>query len=226
MLKRPQHEDFEFMVEEFGPPETLAPFDDARIERFAGRIPDALLAFWQAYGLCRFWNGLLRFCDPDEFRDVVAPLVGNDSDLDPDRCHLVAYSAFAELYIWSEQYQRVFVDLKDLTVTAKVLLAAENRYDDEDRAVAFLFAGEKSDFDMNDRDGKLLYSRCRRRTGALEGDECYGFFPALLMGGEPDIGMIRRTEAKEHFAFLSQLDRPTLVRVLPNGRTEAVRQIG
>jgi len=60
MLKRPQHEDFEFMVEEFGPPETLAPFDDARIEGSPVAYPTR---FWRSGRLMACAGFGTAFCD-------------------------------------------------------------------------------------------------------------------------------------------------------------------
>lgn len=220
------HEDFQYLIEKFGDPECLRTLDEQEIERFRDRIPESLLTFWEHYGICEFWGGLLRLCHPDDMRGILRLAFGNDPELDPERCHVVAHNAFGELYIWSELFQRLFLDLVDLDLRGRVLEEPSRRIEDEDRAVAFLFAGEKRDFDRYDQHGKLLFSRCRSRLGALEADECYGFVPALLVGGEDDISNMRRVKAREHFAILAQLKKPDFVRILPNGKKELLRPIG
>ncbi|MBB4003217.1 GAD-like domain-containing protein [Aurantimonas endophytica] len=220
------HEDFQYVVEKFGEPESIRPFEPSELESFQSRVPQGLLTFWERYGLCQFWGGLLRLSQPDEMRGVLKLAFGKDAELDPDRCHVVAYSAFGELYIWSETFQRLFLSLPELRLRSRVLEDVSRRIDDEDRAVAFLFAGEKHDMDFLDKDRKLLYARCRSRLGPLETDECYGFFPTLMLGGEADIDAVRRVKALEHFAILAQIDRPTFVRILADGQVEPLRQIG
>ncbi len=219
-------DDFQVIIEEFGEPETIRPLSEEDVKRFEGRMPRALVDFYKAYGICQFWDGLLRLCDPDAMHGVLKLAFGRDHDLDPARCCVVAYSAFGELVIWSEKFQRVFLSLTDLVLRSRVLEDSSRRVPDEDRAAAFLFASGRKDYDFADSEGKLLYERCRSRHGALEHDECFGFFPALLVGGTADIGSVRRVKALEHFAILAQLDRPTFVRVLENGQTEAIRKVG
>lgn len=219
-------EDFRYIIEKFGEPERLRSLEEREIAGVRGKLPQALLGVWERYGLCQFWGGLLRLCHPEEMRGVLSLAFGDDEELDAERCHVVAYNAFGQLYIWSERFQRLFLDLVDLRLRGRVLDDPGRRIDDEDRAVAFLFAGDKEDFDRYDRHGKLLYSRCFSRLGALEADECYGFHPALMLGGEADISAIRKVKAREHFAILAQLGRPNFVRILSNGQAELVRQIG
>ncbi|WP_259779841.1 DUF1851 domain-containing protein [Aestuariispira ectoiniformans] len=76
-----------------------------------------------------------------------------------------------------------------------------------------------------DEDDKPLFARAKKKLGALEPGECYGFFPALAMGGAPKLENLKRVQALEHFLFLAQLQQFTLVDFLSRPVRE-VRLIG
>ena len=64
-----------------------------------------------------------------------------------------------------------------------------------------------------------------KETCNLELGECYGFFPALAMGGAPKLENLKRVKALVHFAFLAQLQPFTLMDYLARP-IKAIRQIG
>ncbi len=225
MLDKNINKDFNYIMAKFGNPERLE-HQAVDVNPYRGKLPNALLDLWEVYSIGQFWGGLLRFVHPADMREVLSLALGDDPQIDAARCYVVAYTAFGRLLVWSEQFQRMRVDLTDLTVRCSVLDGSFSRSDDDDRSVAFLFGGGKRDFDIADEKGRLMYDRCVTKHGALGPDECYGFLPALMLGSEANVNSVRRVKAAEHSAILAQLGRPTLVRILDGGRTEPVRRIG
>lgn len=61
---------------------------------------------------------------------------------------------------------------------------------------------------------------CQRHLG-----ECYGFFPALEIGGVSLVENTRKVKALEHFTFLAQLG-PVRLFDYSSGRQQFVRELG
>lgn len=55
--------------------------------------------------------------------------------------------------------------------------------------------------------------------------ECYGFFPALEIGGVSLVENTRKVKALEHFTFLAQLG-PVRLFDYSSGRQQFVRELG
>ncbi|MFP3393651.1 DUF1851 domain-containing protein, partial [Brevibacillus sp. SIMBA_076] len=58
--------------------------------------------------------------------------------------------------------------------------------------------------DLIGEDGRMLFSRANAKLGTLEIGECYGFFPALALGGACGLEYLKRVVAPEHFAIIAQ----------------------
>ena len=78
--------------------------------------------------------------------------------------------------------------------------------DNPDNLGAFPFFGDvKSAYNSFDENNKPLYSRSVKKYGELEPGECFGFVPALAMGGSGNLDETQRLKALEHFIIVSQL---------------------
>ena len=71
----------------------------------------------------------------------------------------------------------------------------------------------------------MLFNRAVKKYGSLEPGECFGFFPAHVLGGGGNLDDIQRIKALEHFILLAELQPLTLMKW--EGTTMVpVRQIG
>jgi hypothetical protein len=100
---------------------------------------------------------------------------------------------------------------------------------DPNRIAAGLLPVDKDEADYLDVSGEPMYDRCCELYGAPDSGECFGFFPALAIGGISGparrVENIKRVKALEHYALLAQLDTFYLTKLGPQG-FEAVRPIG
>ncbi len=71
-----------------------------------------------------------------------------------------------------------------------------------------------------------LFKRAQKKCGQLEIGECYGFVPALALGGVADIDHIKRMNAAAHFSIVAQTMNFHLIDVQSYGNSVAVRPIG
>ena len=200
------------------------------IGAWRGKLPESFLEFWQHYGLGSLAQGSFWFCKPERFVDVVESIFTGDKEIDPAKCHVFGYSAFGELYIWSEEHWTIQADLLYNTVSVSNLDKPEHKkMANFERSIwaSISFRGDKKPYlnDTYDNKEKPLYLRAKKKLGALEPGQCYGFFPALAMGGQPVLESLQRVDAEVHFSFLAELETFRLINFL-EWPAKFIRNIG
>jgi hypothetical protein len=206
------NEDFQYYLTKFGKPETYETPNNEELSAWPGHVLEPIIDFWRQYGWTSFINGQLWFPNPREFSPLMEALFKNDPEIDHKKCYLIAYSAFGTLYIWSEQFRVLRIALPEGRCFCTWI--TEEHFEGEiDRLATFPFFGDvKNGYDSEDENGKPLFKRAVKKYGALEPGECFGYVPALAMGGSGNLGEIQRVKALEHFIFVSQLQPLTLMK--------------
>jgi hypothetical protein len=189
---------FSIFLETFSDPIGHQPVPPATLDHYQGKLPNQLLTYWKDHGWCGYGGGLFWMVNPQEYEDVVAYWLAGTHFETLDTYHLIARSAFGELYLWGEETGSV------LTITAYA-----SRYID----------GAHSSTDA-ERDAKIqgllmwvmtegidldLFDSARETLGTLAPDEMYGFVPALMLGGSASLANLQRLKADVHLILLSQL---------------------
>lgn len=196
------------------------------LEQYRGKLPDILLEIWRQKGVGSWRNGLYRLCVPSDFDGLLSQIFHADQDFSHKDCHVIAYSAFGELKVWSERHWFVNISLSTSMMDCTTLIDPQKKRNPNTPVISRFFGVAKDDtLDAHDDAGKPLFARARKLLGDLEPGECYGFFPALAMGGAPTLKNLKRTPALPHFTFLAQLQPFTLMDYLARP-IKAVRQIG
>jgi hypothetical protein len=211
-------EDFEFFLERFGPAFDRRDVPAPTIARYQGKLPDQLLAYWQEHGWCGYADGLLWMVDPQEYEPALNAWIGETAFMERDAYHVIARSAFGELYFWGE---RTGASLSVLPWRSMAVpsdgspdLIAQGRADE---VLRWRFAGFKTEhFELEDSEGKPLFQRAFKRLGRLKHDEMYGFVPALALGGPATLEHLQKVRAVEHLVLLAQLSEPRVMNV-PRG---------
>lgn len=178
----------EILSEALGPLYQAILVPPQELASMVGKVPDALVELWREHGWAGYGNGLFWTIDPRHLADHLPTW-----SLMPSQSMAFGRDAFANLYLLSDgrvyQYN-VHRDERDMVAT-KLDLFFGACLDDP----AF-----RESYMWND-----LFDEAFRRCGPLERDECYGFFPALALGGSVDVDSLRRVKYLEHLEFLAQL---------------------
>ncbi len=234
------HEDFQFTIDNQGPPQDAKPLTREQVAFFKQHFPDSFYEFITIYGLGHYFDRGWWLVDPQEYRPLLALIFKADPDFDHNSCHLVGYSAFGDLRIWSEKYFTILVDLLTYEVTNQKLAPSvsniplpklENpRPITAENLVSGVIPDEKEVRELWDfPENEPMFKRCVKEHGALERGECYGFVPSLGMVGFNSkfrrVEYVKRVKALEHFCMIAQMQ--DFVLTLRNkGRKEIVRTIG
>ncbi len=191
-------------IENAGPFLDRRPASDAMLARWKGVLPDIAIDFWKQYGMVQTHGGLIQWCDPDEMSRIIRLVFGNDPDFDPDQIHVYAYSAFGSLYAWNKDFNKIEIDLTDGWVWCTKYFAPNKQSNVNLKFISALEKVTPSHHDLFDEDRVLLFDRTVAKLGRLDFGECYGFFPALSLGGATRLENLKRVKALEHFVFLAQ----------------------
>lgn len=205
-------EDFEVFIEEFGEATQRVEVPTASIEKWRGKLPDQLLKYWQQEGWCAYANGIFWTVDPDEYEDLLDEWLENTQLEQLDAFHVIARSAFGDLYACGEKTgQSVTVACSLNTIFAlKNELKTKNKDDLNLSIRSFFSVSEKKDFDLSDESGQPLFERAMVALGPLESDEMYGFELAIVLGGKMLLDNLAKVKLDVHLTILRQLATPTL----------------
>ena len=182
-----QFQDFE---DEYGTPEDCDRPREDILRNYAALLPEELLTQWRDVGRCSYRKGLLWFVDPAQFSGVIEDWI----DLPGPTPLVFLRSAFAHVYFWHEGWvYSLDVHHGSLTQVTKRVSRILTLLCDREIQTKILRVP--------------LFEEALQRLGPLSRDECYGFEPALALGGPGTVDTIRRVRMREHLAILAQLLR-------------------
>jgi len=194
-------EDFAFFLENFGPAFDRREVPEASLNRYRGKLPEQMLAYWQEHGWCGYAEGLFWTVNPEDYEALVDMLLEGTELAEQDRFHVLAKGAFGRLYLWGEATAgSLIIETYLLRYRFKV---RENLQRDLNFAAKFFFSTKKRDInDFSD-----YFEPALKKFGRLAYDELYGFVPAYPLGGSLEFNTLQRLKDVEHLMFLAQLDR-------------------
>jgi hypothetical protein len=151
-------------------------------------LPEILIQFWAEYGISRFSDGLLYFCDPVKKKSTLS-FFNFKKDVYP-----ICISSFGNV---------LFTDLDKIYFLSPIY----GWFNYNSPNFELLFEGTLIDEDfIKDVFDLRFHQRCLKKLGSLEKDEIFGFEPAIALGGnDEDINMVKKFQMDAHLAFLSQL---------------------
>jgi hypothetical protein len=169
------------------------------IDRYQGKLPKLLLEYWADHGWCGYGDGIFWIVNPQEYEGVVASWIEGTKLQERDTYHLIARSAFGDLYLFGE---KTGFSLKISSVLSRyVINNLDFRTEEMDRHLqGFLLTREVDANNYGD-----LFKPAKKKLGTLRNNEMYGFVPALMLGGPDTLDHLEKVKAVEHLTLLSQI---------------------
>ena len=191
---------FEFFLENFGPAIDRRDIAPEVLERFKGKLPNQMLAYWTEHGWCGYADGLFWTVNPEDYEPVLDAWLGDTSFVDEDALHIIARTAFGHLLIWGEKsgFTLQLFAPGSYVITQET---ATQKKDLEFSSQTFFSVQKMRPFEFDGR-----FKAALQRLGRLSRDEMYGFVPALALGGAADVTHLEKVKAVEHLVLLAQLD--------------------
>ena len=192
-------ENFEYFLKKMGPAIDKRYVPPTSIERYRGKLPDQLLTYWEEHGWCGYADGLFWTVNPQEYEPALEAWIGDTPFMEQDAYHLIARSAFGELYFWGEKTGNSI----NVFAPGFFCIPMESQ-----------LIGEKMEFGMQvffsslsrkGNDFESLFTPALKKLSRLKHDEMYGFVPALVLGGSATLNHLQKVKAIEHLVLLAQL---------------------
>lgn len=192
-------EDFAGFLDDFGPAIERRHVPLSSIDRYRGKLPDQLLAYWDQYGWCGYADGLFWTVNPQEYEPVLEAWIKDTPFMEEDVYHIIARTAFGELFFWGE---RTGSSLKIFAPGSYGIPRQSRFVGNEMNFGVQVFFGVQSR-KRNDFEG--MFVPALEKLGPLKNDEMYGFVPALALGGASSIDHLQKAKAVQHLTILAQL---------------------
>ncbi|KGS15832.1 MULTISPECIES: GAD-like domain-containing protein [Pseudomonas syringae group] len=190
---------YDLFLKKFGAAIKRQEVPKSSIAKYKGKLPDQLIYYWEEYGWSGFGNGILWIVNPQDYQSTLDQLISSAGLPQHDNYHVIARSAFGELYVWGEKSGY------SLSITSYM-----SRYSTRNST----FTGSKSDLgvkvfflSMNPEVINVadLFEPALEKLGELDSDEMYGFVPAIALGGSMELKNLQKVKVFEHLDLLSQL---------------------
>ncbi len=94
---------FSIFLETFGGQVGRQEVPESSIYRYRDKLPNQLLTYWAEHGWCGYGDGIFWTVNPQEYDAVVASWLEGTKFETFDAYHLIARSAFGDLYLWGEE---------------------------------------------------------------------------------------------------------------------------
>lgn len=193
-------------------------------ERYRGRVPDAMIEFWQQSGTGIILDGYFQFCDPDKYASIMQLVFDGDSEIEVEETHVLGFGAFGTIIAWNEVHQNVTIDLVNGQVSCQALVNGKT-YDPNIAVTSELLLLDDPPLDEYDANAEKLFKPAHSILGKLGVGRIYGFKPILALGGNRALENLSVYEALPHMAILAQAHELQLMdnAVFP---PKAIRTVG
>ncbi|ENB9664188.1 GAD-like domain-containing protein [Pseudomonas putida] len=189
---------YSLFLETFGETIGHQPVPSSVFDHYQNKLPGQLLNYWKAHGWCGYGGGLFWLVDPRKYEAVVDAWLAGTPFEAHDTYHLIARSAFGELYLWGEKTGAI------LTLAAYhsrfFLSAPSSSSEERDSKIQSLLV-----WAMTENIDLGLFDEARETLGELTVDEMYAFVPALVLGGPAKLSRLQRLDSEVHLILLSQM---------------------
>lgn len=193
----------------FGPINDFVAVPENSIRYYECRLPPQLIEYWRSIGWAGFADGLFWLVNPADYDDVVALWLAGSPFEGHDRYHVIARSAFGELFLWGE---KTADSLTIHTLFGQIFPA--DRSDDLGLGEAqkmnsliqeFMAALCRPCLDILDDNNQSLFRQLYERFGPLKADEMYGRKSLLMKFPPCRVEHFIRVHATTHMAHLAKL---------------------
>ena len=169
--------------------------DGAFLAKYADIAPKELITLWQEVGFGTFYNGLFRLLPPEEFIFWDDAYIGESGQIKPQIPFMI--TAFGDIFVWiydtclNESYV-AYINIRKGTwkIGASNVKILFN--------VRILSNTCIKMFDLE------MFPALVSKLGRLAEDECYGYVPALALGGDNDIDKVERVKFVPYIDLICQ----------------------
>lgn len=223
------NEDFEYCIEKFGPPRSGEKIPDRVLDLYREKVPQSMSDFWEEFGVGLWLDGRFQLVRPDFYQGLINMILANDPDFPPRMSVAIGFSAFGRLLVWNNKNYLLEIDLVEKFSYTRHVDSRHPIIDANISLPSDLSRVDAGSYDYHEHsdDAKPLFAHAMKKCGKLAYGECYGFVPAVGLGGRGNLEEVQRVRALEHFSLIAQLE-PIELRYMDtkNRKIVVLRELG
>lgn len=198
---------FENFIRKFGEATYRVEVPAEAVERWRGRLPEQLLTYWKEEGWSGYAGGLIWTVNPDEYEDLIEAWLADTPLEKLDMFHVIARSAFGNLYACGEKVGPVVTVgcLLHEVYAQRSELRPKNAADLDFDTRGFFAYSTRRGCDLISNDKTALFEPALKKLGPLAVDEMYALEPALTAGGQVALENLARVKLHPHLTILRQM---------------------
>jgi hypothetical protein len=166
------------------------------IEKYKDIVPRSLIRLWEEDGWGGYAEGLLWTIDPTKYQEIVPRWIELGANGVP-----FMRTCFGDLLVWDDKTMGRTVKMIDIRHCQREIICEGMRHMFE---VSFCH-----DVYLNYALKTDEFSEIKKRLGALRSEECYGYEPVLILGGDEILDNLKKVNFDVYLDILTQLiDEP------------------
>ena len=171
------------------------------INKYKGILPEELIYIWGKMGFGIYENGFLQMVNPDEYEFIFEYV---DKLLEPTI--VWGITALGDLLVWEgNENWTIAPDEGDRCSIINVRRCNDNVIGDMEGTLN-VFIADDDDFFLREKDmfDAKIYLDNKDKLPKLNYGECYGYVPALALGGSKSIKNLKVVDAKAYIHLIGQ----------------------
>lgn len=169
------------------------------INKYKGRLPDELLNIWNIMGYGIYENGFIQLVNPDDY-DFVFKYI--DKLLEPSI--VFAITAMGDLLIWEGNKNWTIAPNEGNRVKQIDVRKCKSRVIGEIDFVFDILLGDDYGISGKNFFDSKPYLDIKDKLPTLEYGQCYGYVPALALGGKVSNKNLQVVDAKTYIDIIGQ----------------------
>lgn len=169
------------------------------INKYKGILPEELIIIWETMGFGIYENGFIQIINPDEY-DFVFNYV--DKLLEPSI--VWATTALGDILMWEGNQNRTISENEgNRNVLINVRRCNSHVIGDMEFILDFIM-GDEYGIINKDYFASKPYLDIKGKLPPLEYGQCYGYVPAIALGGSASIKNLKVVDAKSYIEIIGQ----------------------
>lgn len=169
------------------------------INKYKGKLPDELLNIWNIMGYGIYENGFIQLVNPDDY-DFVFKYI--DKLLEPSI--VFAITAMGDLLIWEGNKNWTIAPNEGNRVKQIDVRKCKSRVIGEIDFVFDILLGDDYGISGKNFFDSKPYLDIKDKLPTLEYGQCYGYVPALALGGKVSNKNLQVVDAKTYVDIIGQ----------------------
>ena len=169
------------------------------INKYKGKLPDELLNIWNIMGYGIYENGFMQLVNPDEYEFVFEYI---DKLLEPSI--VFAITAMGDLLIWEGNKNWTIAPNEGNRVKQIDVRKCKSRVIGEIDFVFDILLGDDYGISGKNFFDSKPYLDIKGKLPKLQYSQCYGYVPALVLGGKVSNKNLQVVDAKTYIDIIGQ----------------------